>query len=137
MNGLAHLFRERLLWWFGHYGLDLTIEEYRILCMLMDGDGMSQKEIGECTIKEKTTVTRQLEKLVQKGYVERREDVHDRRITRIFLTDKGHGIRKKLYDATQRVLSEAEKGISKDDLTCFKETAFRMRQSLGELATEN
>jgi MarR family transcriptional regulator, transcriptional regulator for hemolysin len=51
--------------------------------------GLSQREIARRLSIEGPSVTRHLDHLEAEGYIERRSDPTDRRLTRIFVTDTG------------------------------------------------
>lgn len=70
-------------------GLDVTPEQWVVLFRLHEREGLTQSELGDRTVKDKTTVTRILDRLEKKGLVHRRRDSRDRRSQRIFLTETG------------------------------------------------
>ena len=75
-------------------GIDLTPEESVFMHQLWDRDSQSQAELNLWSIKGASTVTRQIDKLVSKGYVERRNGEADRRTVTISLTSKGKALQK-------------------------------------------
>jgi len=70
-------------------GLDVTPEQWVVLFRLYERDGLTQSELGDRTVKDKTTVTRILDRLEKKGLLYRRRDTRDRRSQRIYLTESG------------------------------------------------
>ena len=70
-------------------GLDVTPEQWVVLFRLYERDGLTQSELGDRTVKDKTTVTRILDRLEKKGLLYRRRDTRDRRSQRIHLTESG------------------------------------------------
>lgn len=73
-------------------GLDVTPEQWVVLFRLREREGLTQSELGERTVKDKTTVTRILDRLEKKSLATRRRDERDRRSQRIFLTEKGSAV---------------------------------------------
>lgn len=69
--------------------LDATPEQWAVLFRLHEQPGLTQSELGDRTVKDKTTVTRILDRLEAKGLAERRNDPQDRRCQRLFLTPAG------------------------------------------------
>ncbi|HEX6927663.1 MAG TPA: MarR family transcriptional regulator [Gammaproteobacteria bacterium] len=67
----------------------LTGPEFDVLATLGNQPGMTFKEIGENTLITKTTLTGVVDRLEQKGLVERRSCPEDRRCIRAVLTEKG------------------------------------------------
>lgn len=82
---LRHYFREA--------GIDVTSEQYALLCRLWEREGRSQKELAECSFKDTANITRMIDVLEGKGIVHRQRDAKDRRAYRIYLTPKGRQLR--------------------------------------------
>jgi len=70
-----------------HWGLR------RILQRLWLGDGLSQSELARAIHFSEASISNMLKHLVNGGWVERRIDAYDYRITRVFLTQKGIDLR--------------------------------------------
>ena len=70
-------------------GLDITIEQWRILFYLWKEDGINQQELAKRSKKEKSTITRQIDILEKKGLIIRRSQSSDKRNKQIFLTQQG------------------------------------------------
>jgi len=117
INHAAHLMRDELLTMFNTNGLNITVQEFRILGRLWEEDGLKQTEVGARTIKDKTTLTRQLDGLVKKGLAERKADALDRRVFRIHLTKQGRTFRKKVMPVVFAMLDKGQQKISQKDLT--------------------
>ncbi len=79
-------------------GLNITPEESVLMNQLWDKDNQSVSELGKWTVKGPSTLTRQLDGLVKKGYVERRQSLEDRRMVFVKLSEAGKGLRK-AFDA--------------------------------------
>ncbi len=73
--------------------IDLTPEESVFMHQLWDRDNQSQTELNLWSIKGASTVTRQIDKLVSKGYVQRHNGEADRRTVMISLTSKGKALK--------------------------------------------
>lgn len=68
--------------------LGLTIIEWYILRALYERDGQHASELARAVGRAATSFTPNLDKLQDKGFVERKPDQADRRAVRIFLTEK-------------------------------------------------
>ena len=66
--------------------------QYPVLLVLSSKDGSSQQEISNILNVDKATGGRAIKKLVDAGYVERKQDPEDRRVYNVFLTEKGREI---------------------------------------------
>jgi len=81
-----------------HWGLR------RILQRLWLEDGLSQRELSDAVGSSAASVSNMLKHLVLGGWVERRQDAYDYRISRVYLTDRGAALR----DAIARELREMD-----------------------------
>ncbi len=84
-QGLRRAFLEK--------GLDLTPEQWTVLAFIWWSGGLSQCELAEKTTKDRTTITRILDRLEKKGLIRRERDAADRRCYRLFSTEKGLSLR--------------------------------------------
>lgn len=75
----------------------------RILRELLQTDGMSQKELAQKLQIRQPSLTELLLKLESGGYIERRQNKNDKRITNVFITDKSSEQRKQIGIARQKM----------------------------------
>lgn len=91
-----------------------------------------QKDIEEHFSVRRSTVSRVVTLMEQKGLVERRSVDSDARLKRLVLTDKAL----KIHDAIQSDLEEMEsqlvEGISEDELDTFRRVAEKMMANMGD-----
>ena len=71
-------------------GFDLTLSEMFTLLALSPGAPMSQQALAEQLHLEKSTVSRLVGHLEQRGWVRRVRDRHDTRVFRLQLSETGH-----------------------------------------------
>lgn len=76
--------------------MDLTFEMLQVLGCLWTTDGINQQEIANFTVKDKASVTYLIDNLSKRGLVIRQEDDTDRRNKRIFLTENGKMLQKRI-----------------------------------------
>jgi DNA-binding MarR family transcriptional regulator len=62
---------------------------FGILRMLLSQDGLKSSDVAEMMFTTPATITSVVDTLQRDGYVERRRDDHDRRVVRLYVTDKG------------------------------------------------
>ncbi len=79
-------------------GLNITPEESVLLNQLWDQDNQSVSDLGKWTVKGPSTLTRQIDALVRKGYVIREQGSKDRRLVFVKLSETGKELRK-AFDA--------------------------------------
>ena len=88
VNRAAHRLKVALHRAFKANGLDITPEHWAVLNCLWEKDGISQTEIAERVMKDKTNLTRILDIMEKKGWIVRHDHESDRRSNRIVLTEK-------------------------------------------------
>ena len=69
--------------------LDLTAVQGMVIRFLHDNDRLTSSELGKKTDLDSATLTGVLDRLEAGGFVERRQNLEDRRSIRIHLTEKG------------------------------------------------
>jgi len=88
--------------------LGLTVIEWYILRALYEQDGQHASELARAVGRAATSFTPNLDKLQDKGFIERRPDPGDRRAVRIFLTDMA----KERRDEVDRISEEVDGRIA-------------------------
>ena len=81
-------------------GINLSASEYMCLRWIRKREGLSQEELRELLVIDKAAVTRLVSNLEKKGYVVRCKDEKDKRINRIFPTEKTKEV-KEIATATE------------------------------------
>jgi DNA-binding MarR family transcriptional regulator len=90
-------------------GFDITPEQYGILMLLREEEGMSQKEIGDVLFKDKPNISRMLDALERKRLILRQST--DRRSFAIFLTEEGKRLAAEIQPAKRQLEEKALKGL--------------------------
>ncbi len=93
-------------------GLDITKEQMIILKKLHDEDGLPQNELATLTFRDKSSLARLLAKMERKQLIIRIQSRRDKRINKVYLTDKGRLLFKNTRPVIKQVLSVMENGIS-------------------------
>jgi DNA-binding MarR family transcriptional regulator len=60
-----------------------------VLRVLLAGDGLKSSDVAARGLSSPGTLTSVVDRLVREGYVERRRDAGDRRVVRLFVTERG------------------------------------------------
>lgn len=109
---------------------DITPEQFALLGLLWEQDGLLQREIAELLKKDRPNVTRILEKLESKGVIQRRTDPKDRRGSRVYLTDKGQEVRPPLEQIALSFRQSAYNGINDAEAELLKQLLNRITDNL-------
>lgn len=88
---------------FQNAGYDLSREQYELLQVLWEEDNVNQQTISLKLEKSKYNVTKLLNTLCKRGYVQRKMGKEDRRNNFVVLTEKGAEARKALTMLEEQV----------------------------------
>ncbi|MGB3259689.1 MarR family winged helix-turn-helix transcriptional regulator [Paenisporosarcina sp.] len=69
--------------------LDLTKGQYLYLVRICEYPGIIQEQLVEMIKVDRSTATRAIQKLEINSFIEKKEDPHNKKIKRLFPTDKG------------------------------------------------
>jgi Transcriptional regulators len=101
-------------------GLDISLDQWMVLGPIWQLESASQKELGEITLKDKTSITRLVDILEKKNLVVRVEDQIDHRIKRVILTNAGKQLFFDVLPIMEKTREEVRKDISDQDIETFK-----------------
>ena len=108
----------------GHYAFVLTVCEK---------PGRSQEEIARELCINKSTVTRNLNCLEEKGYIERTPSQTDKRQLFVYPTDKMVSVLPEVKKASEEWMNLLSEGIPENELTIFNSVLERMQTRAREI----
>lgn len=94
-------------------GLEIQYPQFAILMILSKKEGLSQSEIKDIVDRDKASVSRNLNYLVEKGYVKRR--ANDGKTKLIYLTEKGKDTIPHLYQIARKNQEISLQGFSEEE----------------------
>jgi DNA-binding MarR family transcriptional regulator len=108
---------------FRPYGL--TAAQYNVLNVLAaSADGLSQRELGDILVVDRSNVTGLLDRLEKAGLVKRTDHPSDRRVYRVSLTTAGRKLWAKVQPLYFKVAAQVTAGLGekqlRDALTVLK-----------------
>ncbi|MFF2481717.1 MarR family winged helix-turn-helix transcriptional regulator [Paenibacillus sp. NPDC058071] len=98
---------------------EITIDQWEILVVLWEKEGITQKELAERLHKDPTNVARMLFKLEKKSFIYRVVHETDRRSLRVYLTPKGNEIRDDILEPSIEAYKNTIKGLSEEEVATF------------------
>ncbi|MBV1932252.1 MAG: MarR family transcriptional regulator [Porticoccaceae bacterium] len=103
--------------------LGMGAGRFSYLFILYINEGVTQQDIAYRLQADKAAVARTLVQLEIQGFIERRSDPSDGRVTRVYLTDKSRAMQADLEAAVERVIdrlnldrNDNEQGLIRDEL---------------------
>lgn len=100
-------------------GLDITPEQWVILESLYQENGQAQIDLANKSFKNAPTISRILDLLSHKGFVERQRFDNDRRRYKIYLTDEGRRIVELIKPSANRLRKQGWQHLSEEDYDNF------------------
>ena len=114
----------------------LTLGQPKVLDYLKDHDGASQKEIAAGCFIEAGSLTSILNRMEEKGLIERRMLNGNRRTFHIFMTESGKKSQKLVEEAFVEIEEAAWKDISPEEAEVFMKIYHKIYSNLSETGCE-
>jgi DNA-binding MarR family transcriptional regulator len=113
---LAHTLSSELDGKLRPYGV--TISQWTLLKQVWQQEGRSQVELQELLDLEAATVTGLIQRMTNLGLVQRRPDPNDKRVQRVYLTERGREL-KYVTAPLEEVNTRAMQGFTADEQEFF------------------
>jgi len=108
----------------------LTSSQFDVIATLGDTDGMTCSELSARTLVTKGTLTGVLDRLAKKGLIRRDQVPHDRRSTKIRLTEKGDALfRKTFAEHISYIRPFFERALTPKEAETLRTLLIRLRDS--------
>lgn len=130
VNRTAYLVRQLAHETYLRKNIDLTPEEMALLAHLWQRDGQTQGELAACAIRDRTTVTRILDRMSKKGLIRREPGVRDRRRVRTWLTREGKRLERSIAPTAARRLAEITRGIPQSQVNITLESLRKIQENI-------
>ena len=101
-----------------------------ILFCLSREEGITQLELSRRAGLKPPTVSVALKHLEDEGYVIRETDEDDKRAARVYLSDKGHALRRDNDERFVTVDNEMMEGFSPEEIKLLRSMLLRIRDNL-------
>jgi MarR family transcriptional regulator, transcriptional regulator for hemolysin len=110
-----------------------SVWNWVLLRSAAEHDGASQRELAAGMMIEPPTLVRHLDKLAAEGLVERRRDEHDRRVTRVFVTDAGRRRLVELHEVVMEIDAELRSVLAPKEVEGFGRALARVHEHFARL----
>ena len=106
---------------------EITFGQWKVLIVLANSDqGLTQKEIADKLVLESPTLIPIIDKLEKDELVIRKIDKKDRRINRIYLTEKSHGFLNDTTECVTRIKRICLNNLSENEVLVTRNTLEKM-----------
>ena len=93
-------------------------------------EGVPQSELADYMDVEKATLGRLIDRLEEKGWVERRPDTIDRRVKRLFLTARVQSLMRALRAVAADLRHDALAGLTSEEHEAFVNALLKVKANL-------
>jgi len=112
---------------------NITTEQWAVLVNLSKRNKISQKLLSEISTKDQSTITRIIDILVRKKFIERHQSKEDRRSIVIHITESGLSTCEKVAPFLEEIFNDVLKGISDEKLKIFNEVFLQIDENIDNL----
>lgn len=102
------------------------------LTALERSDGMGQAEISRMAEVDHAVVTRMGQALEREGYVRRERDPEDKRVVRVYLTEKGRRALKRRPEINERVRSRIGRVLGEEEVEDVRRKLVLLAEAMQE-----
>ena len=92
-------------------GVEVTPEQWVVMVRLWARDGRSQTELGRDTLRDKPTLSRMLDTMEERGWLQRVASPDDLREKEVRLTPRGRALEQKLVPLARTLVKRIVAGI--------------------------
>ncbi|UHJ62109.1 MarR family winged helix-turn-helix transcriptional regulator [Vibrio furnissii] len=139
LTGLAsRLFNRLLTQRFKQASIDMTAEQWGVILVLKNHESknnepMTQSQISELLYLEKSSVSRSIDGLEKRGWIERRRSPSDSRSKFVSLTQQSLAVVERCSEIAATVLADAQQGIEEAELERTKQHLAQVVRQLRQL----
>lgn len=110
---------------------NITFGQWKVLIIIANShQGLTQKDIADKLVLEGPTLIPILDKLEKDGFVVRKTDTKDRRINRIYLTQRADGFLNDTIECVTQIKKVCLNDLSENEISITKNTLEKMWYNL-------
>jgi DNA-binding MarR family transcriptional regulator len=110
--------------------IELHPGQEMLLLRLWPADGLTQSELaGELCISP-ATMTKMLDRMAKAGLVERRTDVEDQRVSRVYLTGEGRSLREPIEGIWHEIEAQSLVNLTLDERILLRRLLLQVYENL-------
>jgi DNA-binding MarR family transcriptional regulator len=101
-----------------------------VLQALWEQEGLMHAELARRLQVQPATITKMLQRMEKAGFVERRPDPDDQRVSRVYLTESGRAVRADVQKVWRKLDEEAFAGLTLQERVLLKRFFLHIRDNL-------
>lgn len=111
-------------------GIDITVEQWLVLKVIAENDGINQLGIGELLLKDKPTISRMVKALSTKKLIHKQSSPSDLREFTISLTDQGKEWLNSFLPIIESVRLKGLENLTEDEKNNTTDVLNKIRKNL-------
>ena len=111
-------------------GLGLHRGQPSVLRALWEHDGITHSDLARRLHRSSATITVMIKRMEKTGFVERRSDPRDERVSRVYLTDAGRDTKAAVEDALHKSDEQTFAGFSDEEIAVLRGFLLRIIQNI-------
>ena len=109
---------------------DLTKGQYLYLVRICENPGIIQEKLAEMIKVDRTTAARAIKKLEINGFIDKKEDEHNKKIKKLFPTEKGKNVYPFIKRENEHSNKVALEGFSEVEVETIFSLLHRVRKNV-------
>ncbi len=101
-----------------------------MLHALWEQEGLTHTELAKRLHVRPATITKMIQRMAKAGFVERRQDPEDQRVSRVYLSESGRAIRSDVQRVWRTLEQEAFEGIAAEERALLRRLFVQIRENL-------
>lgn len=118
-------------------GIDMTIEQFKVMVVLWKEKSSTQQNIADFVGKDKTSVTRLIAGLEKRSLIQRCSDKTDKRCNLVTLTHQGIALETPTMEVLEKATLHLHRGIDPQELAITLRVLKQMCQTLNYSSKES
>lgn len=115
---------------FDRLGLGITVEQWILLKIIDENNGLTQKELAELSLRDPASITRTLDLLCKNDFVERNTVENNRRQYSINLKAKGADFINRYLPVINAHRAKSIEGITEEDLKTLNNLLKKVQENM-------
>ena len=112
------------------HGLGLYRGQPPVLHALWEKEGLTHSDLATRLHVTPATITKMIQRMEKAGFVERRPDSEDQRVSRVYLTDAGQAIQAEVHRVFRALEDESLAGFTVEERVLLRRFLLHIRENL-------
>lgn len=111
-------------------GLGLYRGQPAVLRILWEKEGQTQTELAGHLKVKPATITKMLQRMEKTGFITRRPDAEDQRVSRVYLTETGRAVQNRIEEIWETMAGETFRGFTGEEAALLRRFLLQIRENL-------